>query len=153
MTKEQFIDNILYCVKDMRDETAQVFIEEFFDTNVVIPKGENRHPYADVLHEWIEDTSKKLQSFEYLHFTGKYYWSNCDIKYVIKTTPTKLRIKPPEPVYEWQWYKILDGEVLLWENGYFDNNSTWATEDEVAKTLDTSWKKFEETKRERKCNI
>ena len=24
------------------------------ESNVIIPKGINRHPFADVLHEWIE---------------------------------------------------------------------------------------------------
>ena len=63
----------------------------------------------------------------------------------------ELRIKPPEPVYEWQWmYKFKNGNEFQF-TGY-------ETEEEVKRFMDTLDKnsighyaiKIEETKRERK---
>jgi len=40
-------------------------LEKFFESNVCIKKGENRHPYADVLHEAIEGAKiEKYTEFE-----------------------------------------------------------------------------------------
>ena len=116
-------------------------LDKFFDSNVVIPKGANRHPYADVLHQWLEgvDIQVKLDN-EWLDY-------KCSLDYI---KAYQYRIKPKEPVYEWQWYQIINDTVNIWDDGYNDEHSKWATEEEVANTYDASWKKFEETKRERK---
>jgi len=52
----------------------------------------------------------------------------------------KYRIKPEEPIYEWQWYALDE------EGGYY--LSGFNTEDEV--TDKDTWEKFEPSKRERK---
>ena len=36
-------------------------VDKFFSQNICIPRGVNRHPYADVLHEWIEDSNLTLE--------------------------------------------------------------------------------------------
>ena len=109
-------------------------LHDFFNSNVVIPIGASRHPYADVLHEWIEDGTKILEAY-----TDKWDISAVD-KALYPTT--KYRIKPSEPVYEWQWYIVYDGLTHL------DNN--FYTEQEIIdfKHIDR-WVKIEETKRVR----
>ena len=65
------------------------------ESNVIIPKGINRHPFADVLHEWIEGAD-----IEFAKSDGSY----TDMSSVVEYFRTEFRIKSkPEPVYEWQW--------------------------------------------------
>lgn len=68
-------------------------VEKFLESNVCIPKGKNRHPCADVLHEWAEDITKDIQRF--IPLQG---WESDRNLHLIP-----LRFKPSEPVYEWQW--------------------------------------------------
>ena len=72
------------------------YLDEFFDSNVVIPRGDNRHPYADVLHEWVEDTSLCLESKQSQSDKGFYK--------VYLFDGAEYRIKPSEPVWEWLHY-------------------------------------------------
>ena len=76
---------------------------EFLESNVAIPKGTNRHPCSDVLHEAIEDTTKELQVL--CSMDG---WINS--KFIIHNI---YRIKQAEPVFEWQW-KYKDDNTKLW---------------------------------------
>lgn len=47
----------------VEDETGidVVNVSELLETHVVIPKGMNRHPNADVWIEWLNDTSKVIE--------------------------------------------------------------------------------------------
>ncbi len=113
-------------------------LEEFLSEHVCIKKGANRHQYADVLHEIAEG--------------GEFQWSEDGENWRDATAPLyQYRIKPQEPVYEWQWYRVVDGMKDYTNRRY--------TEDEVMKSNlalspmkadSTTWKKDEETKRERK---
>lgn len=116
-------------------------VDEFFNANVVIPKGENRHPYADVLHEWVEG-----MEVEFINPIDK-QWAILPID-AFRQTLAEVRIKQKEPVYEWQWVSIdEDGKVdLLYGNKYFTQEEFDAIEwDELHYTF----VKIEETKRER----
>jgi len=108
-------------------------LDKFFDSNVIIPKGANRHPYADVLHQWLEgvDIQVKLDN----------EWSDykCSLDYI---KAYQYRIKPQEPVYEWQWYYLNEqGYAVIDSGGHM-------TDDEVPPNPKRY--KIEETKRERK---
>lgn len=117
----------LFCAD--KDDQREAILDKFFESNICIPKGENRHPYADVLHEWVE--GKQIELFNDDH------WVNIeDIKY--PWHGDEYRIKPIEPIYEWQWYKIIDGKVVA-----YSNQDDFMTEDEAP----DFWSKFEETRR------
>lgn len=86
-------------------------LHKFFETNVCTPKGEFRHTYADVIHEWLEGRScefmqsdgsfSKLVEISCLHF--KAHNSN-----------PKIRIKPSEPVVKYKYaYVDYDGNVAI----------------------------------------
>jgi len=70
-------------------EFVKHYMDEFFSQSVVIPKGENRHPCADVLHEWAENGGELT-----------YRVGDSDLRYVIYDECTDFRIKPSEPMYE-----------------------------------------------------
>lgn len=94
MTKEELM-------KDL-GENESVYVErklkEFFDAHICFPKGENRHPYADVLHTYVEDIN---QTLEYLNVGNQW-------EHFIALSVKEFRIKPSEPVYEYQWCVIMD---------------------------------------------
>lgn len=139
MTKEELKVYTFYNGGYPKDYVTLEEIEEFFETNVCIPKGENRHPSSDVLHLAIEGI--KIQGWNHT----KNEWED-DISWFIDKNdldyPTKYRIKPSEPIYEWQYmYKNLltnqyDITGYLSDDEYIESNG--------------SWHKLEETKRERK---
>ena len=60
MTKEKLIETIKAYSSDLSDDVTHD-LYEFFSQNVVIPKGENRHPYADVMHAKAEDIHLPIQ--------------------------------------------------------------------------------------------
>ena len=118
----------------------RVYLEriiEFIDSNVVIPKGANRHPYADVLHEWIEGAELDYYGI----FTDD--WFNLDTSHSIHNA-RGYRIKSQEPVYEWQWLvkEFTDTPYYVLGGG------SYFTKEEVG--LWHSVKRLDETKRERK---
>lgn len=106
MTKEDLIRQICnwfsndgydnHKIKDVTEKFTQ-----FFESNVCIPKGTstNRHPYADVLHQFIEDISTDLEYLDpyYKKWNRSVFDTDANYEY---------RIKPIEPVYEWQTYYI-----------------------------------------------
>lgn len=137
MTKEDLIWKILHyfdaTTKQERVDVMEMF-DQFSSQNVVIPIGENRHPYADVLHEWVEGNKECVFKYPYGQHRG--------IAKHIFTEYGNFQIeefKPKEPVYEWQWYYIKDGLATVPSNFY--------TEEEVDIL---SFTKIEATKRERK---
>ncbi len=86
LLNNKFVDGIGYVI-------GQDDLNEFFESNVIIPRGANRHPYADAHHEWLEDTTKVLE----ISLDGENNWER------IEVVSTTVRIKPSEPIYEWQW--------------------------------------------------
>lgn len=140
MTKEELYKKIVkptfgYKVdKAIVEEYLLNTLDEFFSQNVVIPKGENRHPYADVLHEWVEG-ARIEQQFNNMTFAP--------LEKAIKLlSALSYRIKPQE-VYEYKY--------ALWYCGKKFISDNYLTEDEFA-TLNTQQtvELLEETKRIRK---
>jgi len=125
MTEKEFID---FCISKNIGHLAKIF----FASNICIPKGENRHHDADILHEWAENGGDLT-----------YAVSPCKTRFTIPDDAYDIRIKPSEPVYEWQWYRIVAGKV------YF-NSDKFYTDDEANAWDNNQYKKFEETKRIRK---
>ena len=109
--------------------------KEFFESNICIPKGTNRHPYADVLHEWLEDINKILQ----WGVDGKYYHSDLNNKIAMGIP---LRIKPSEPNYEYEFAININGVLLKSE---YMTQQEWS-----ASALKYVSRRNEETKRIRK---
>ena len=113
MNKEEFTDRVQLIGGLLKED-----LEEFFTSNVVIPKGKNRHPYADVLHEWIEDITKELQEKHKSEIVGcGYLWKDKDISL------GEIRIKPSEPVYE---YKV----CMHFHDGSFEHTDRYFTVNE-----------------------
>ena len=105
-------------------------MDEFFKDKLIIQRGENRHPYADVLHEWVEGVEMEKKNDGQWSLHDMIGWWHDYAEY---------RIKPKDPIYEWQWYYIKhDGTVRIEEK--------FMTEEECS----LPWIKFEETKRLRK---
>lgn len=95
MTKEELYVrgsslNLSNC-KYVEVEHLHSLLNKFFESNVCIPKGKNRHPYADVLHELAED--KNSVEFKISEFT----------KFTNDTSILEFRIKPSEPIYMYQF--------------------------------------------------
>lgn len=106
MTKENFIDIISPMVYERVKHGFKETICKFFEQNVVIPKGTNRHPYADVLHEWIEGADIEV------NLEGIWTDYNCSREYIDKY---EYRIKPQEPVYEYKYSIVLAGKQYISE--------------------------------------
>lgn len=125
-----------------RNGTAAGTIKQFFSEHVCIKKGANRHPYADVLHEWVEGCEIEFTRSKY-GFAQEYVLSGI-VDPAKMAIPYHYRIKPQEPVYEWQWLKIHNNKALC-------ATSDFLTDGQVSK-MDTMYQmiKIEETKRERK---
>ena len=135
MTKEEIIS----IAKQAENQFGCYYIvgklNEFFDSNVVIPKGKNRHPDADIIHLGVEGIVDLQQfcsgNWDYVNYTPHQGW--------------KYRIKPSEPIYEYQW---LD----FGTNGgaYIMADTKYMTDDEAHSLCSYSEiKPIEETKRVR----
>jgi hypothetical protein len=112
MTKEELMQ--------LSDEgnLTQHELENFFKSNICIPKGEDRHPYADELHSFIEGIPIQQQFIE----NGPWYDGSTAISYF----DLKYRIKPQEPVYEWQWVVIYNGAATITKE-FFTEKEFWDT--------------------------
>lgn len=89
MTKEDLLERTFHFSHGSEKFIKLSDIQELFDSNICIPKGVNRHSYADELHLMLEGIETEMQ------LEGFIPWIRCDIK--------NVRIKPSEPTYEWQW--------------------------------------------------
>jgi hypothetical protein len=99
MTREKLFDRfdeIAITLNEKEYHEIKYLFSLFLDSNICIPKGKNRHRCADVLHEAIEDTTKKLEVM--YSMDG---WS--DSKLMLSNM---YRIKPSEPVYEYLWMDL-----------------------------------------------
>jgi hypothetical protein len=137
MTKEELFDSFSRYHVFSNDEIYKR-LEKFFNSNVVIPKGENRLPFADAVHEWIEDTDKELGFFDGEHWRDLH---SLPIRNVV--IQAEYRIKPQEPTYEYLW---LD---LRTPDDFYCPTSKYMTENEAEAYFRPShtWFKVLETKR------
>ncbi len=119
--------------REYPEEQVRKVLDEFFDSAIVIPKGINRHPYADVLHEWIEGVEIEVL------LNGEWTDYLCDVNYIKKY---EYRIKPCNPVYEYRWYRIDTDEVY----GFYADTDPEA----ISFYKMSNMVKLTETKRERK---
>ena len=129
-------------------KTAIRLLNEFFDSNICIPKGDNRQQYADEIHAYAEGNNDVLVTGNYMGIG----YMGCPIKNTMIHEQLKvfhLAIKPSDPIYEWQWKYRLTNNHTEWI-GYTKHY----TDEEVKKN--TNWhrncyyEKDEATKRERK---
>lgn len=130
MTKDDFISKLTHNGYVEVTDRAIDAIDELFNSNVVIPKGENRHQCADVIHAWAE--GEKVQRITALGAT-----KFIDAPFPLWDSNDMYRIKPTETIYEYLWYK---------ENG----ETTWGTIKEFDSFGLDKWYQATETKRERK---
>ena len=138
MTKNNLLTPVMEMVKFGGDcQEAQKLFNKFFDSNICIPKGENRHPCADVWHEWVEDTSKVMQ-----YYGNNQWWKS--LVNNVNEAPI-IRIKPSDPIYEWQY-------VLLDRSHKEIARTCFMTEDEyeASEYFSAQWDCDFEMKRERK---
>ena len=100
MTEVELFEN-LNVYSDVNGVLQVPFDElvEFLSDKVIITKGTNRHPDADVLHEWIEGAEIQRASIDTIT------WFDIDTtidamleEHVSVSGP--YRIKPSEPIYE-----------------------------------------------------
>lgn len=85
-------------------------LQEFLESNICIPRGENPHKHCEVIHAMAEG-----HTIQVLDEANGYVWKD-------DTCPTftkkcQYRIKPQEPVYEWLYYDC-------------DGKTDWLTDDE-----------------------
>ena len=105
MTKDVLRRNVTYfnCDTEQGLFLMNSVLDNFFNSNVVIPRGENRHPDADVLHQLVENMN--------LH-----HEINIGVSEEWVEDPSSLRcryrIKPSEPIYEFMYYDRSGG--TLW---------------------------------------
>jgi hypothetical protein len=139
--------NNVYALELFNRLTADVSFDEamrirdilngFFAEVFVIEYGKYRHPYANTIHAWVEGATIQLKT----HEGGKWYdmitsvWEQFNVQY---------RIKPKEPVYEYQWL-----HMSKTSNECMGVTLEYYTEDEATDDV-YKWVKIEETKRERK---
>lgn len=107
MTKEKLYELLLQESRYSSIEYlhfVKKYMDEFFESNAVTPKGTNRHPYADVLHEYIEGV--EIQCKE----NGSGWYNLCHFPF-----QSEYRIKPQEPVYEYKYSIVLAGKQYISE--------------------------------------
>lgn len=112
-------------------------LQDWLTDKKIIKKGLQPHPYADVMHAKAEDIHLPIQ-FKEKHDAGFQ-----DTIYPAWDIKTEYRIKPSEPVYEWQYSFSTYGHKLTTDN--------FMTDEEARKyQLPLIFSKIEETKRVRK---
>lgn len=114
-------------------------ISKFLESNVCIPKGENRHPYADVLHKWVEDMTLPLEWYNDTYDSKEHHGFIKQSDNLLRINK-QYRIKPHEPVYEYQWL-VLDHQTYI-----VSDSGRFMTLEETCDGMIA----IEETKRERR---
>lgn len=114
MNKEE----LLIRVKSVTaNEIVIGLLKEFFESNICIPKGTNRHPYADILHSYAEDYTIEV---EHRPKMASSPFSMYDICQMFPYIPSyEYRIKPSEPIYEWQWLVQEGDSYIVSDQGRF----------------------------------
>lgn len=106
-------------------------INEFFESNICIPKGTNHHHhYDDVYHKAVEDKAWKQSD------DGEDW-------YDVVTPLYQYSIKPCKPTYEWQWLEFNNNTGLWSITQYFE------TTEESVNIGRTKSYRVEQTKRVR----
>lgn len=95
-------------------------LQDWLTNKKVIKKGLQPHPYADVLHEWVEGVPTEAREL------GE-KWTE------LFFSPLEYRTKLQEPVYETMWYDT-------------DGKTKWFTDDEANEQICYTFK-ARETKR------
>lgn len=135
MTKDELLAHMITIGGNPTLYIKSKRIYEFFNSNICIPKGTNRHPYADVLHKWIENCNLELQG---RYKNGKF------VKFSNYSKDYEFRIKPYELVYE---YRV----CMCFKDGTHEYTEKYFTELEYkAFGFPTSCMLEDDTKRERK---
>jgi hypothetical protein len=114
-------------------------LDEFFESNVCIPKGENRHPDADAIHQLAERT-----------LTVEIKSNEPDGTWGIEGINDFLyRIKPSDPIYEYLYEMWIPSKNAL---PTMHINGPYCTDDEASNSMlkQYGWSKNEKSKRERK---
>lgn len=107
---------------------------EWIDDNFkCIKKGSQPHPFADVLHEWLEGTKVECR---YLA-NDSFEWKN---NLTLPSLDYEYRIKAYEPVWEYQFVYIKADNTAELTQFYTNEEAEDCHQ----------WIKLEETKRERK---
>jgi hypothetical protein len=139
MTKEELINNSTWVEETCFSMIYTEDMKTFFESNICIPKGENRHPYADELHSYIEGLQIQQQ------FIGSDIWY--DMATAISHFEAKYQIKPKKPVYEWQYIIIYNGKATVTKE-FFTEQEFWDTHSS-SDFIDTAYA-IEKTSRIRK---
>jgi len=82
--------------KDAEQKAFKEALREFLASHIIIHRGENRHTDADVIHAYAEG----LSDIEVLRKEG---WIEFKQGGMCLCIGDSYRIKPAEPIYEWQW--------------------------------------------------
>lgn len=138
MTKEELL-NKKFSIADFGERKDALYFSDLmslFESNVVIPKGENRHKNADIIHAYAEG----LAGIEVLRSEG---WAKFKQSGMCLCIGDEYRIRPSEPVYEWQLYRISNGCPYVIKRD--DVFPSYFTDEEIEKVMGAV--KFEETKR------
>ena len=128
---------MILSIARLNGKVAVSDLNKFLEANVCIPKGVDRHPYAEeVLHHWIEGTPCEYYSRNTKRWIVLVFGSSCP-------TDLEYRIKPSEPVYEYQY--IINGKVNSLD--YWSESEFWDVHSSID---DIAALKINETKRLRK---
>ena len=102
MTKENLRDLFCKQLNSSQHWGDLSIFDEFFESNVCIPKGKSRHQYADALHEWLEDMTLPLEWYNDTYDSKEHHGFVKQSDNLLRINK-EYRIKPSEPEYEYQW--------------------------------------------------
>lgn len=97
MTQEELLNNAFNGINGKAVYVHNLI--EFFESNACTQRGANRHPYADIWHQAFEgaEIQKLDEHVMLMSMPPQQKWDNVSL-------PTgTYRLKPNNPVYEWQW--------------------------------------------------
>lgn len=143
MTKEELYAELANVETEYGINPVDVcdLLNMFFASNVVIPKGQQRHPDAIPLCEWLLDFSKEVEA----NFRNEGYWKDMSrVNALIISDAVNYRIKPSEPVWE---YRVR----MNFKDGAYEYTHKYFTKQEFEDFgFPSSCELAEETKQERK---
>jgi len=98
MTRETLYDKMHKALRPItrNTELATDLLDEFFESNICIPKRQSLHTYADVIHAYAEG----INNIEVLRSEG---WVEFKQSGMCLCIGDEYRIKPSEPVWEYQF--------------------------------------------------
>lgn len=96
MNRDCNIESLSYITTDGGTVIRLSDLQDWMADKKIIKKGLQPHPYADVLHTIAENTDTVVE----VQIGDRWCLSNISNPDVVKQP---LRIKPSEPIYEYQW--------------------------------------------------